>query len=138
MTGKQLVITASVHAAGPLFDGRAAEAVTRFTQDATKAIAERGADMLRDVPMNKSGRSRGGFKASLHVVQRGAAFAVPGPMIRGVTWAPWLEGSSKRNQGSKFRGYKLFARTAAELDGMATGIAEQELRKFLPEMGGAP
>jgi hypothetical protein len=94
--------------------------------------------MLRAVPMNKSGRSRGGFQASLHVVQRGAAFAVPGPMIRGVTWAPWLEGSSKRNSGSKFRGYQLFAKTAAELDTMATEIAEQELRKYLPEMGGAP
>lgn len=131
-----LKITSYIDCHGPLFTGQAEEAVKRFCKDATKAIAQRGADLLRAFPMNKTGRARGTFQSHLQVVQRSAGYAVPGPQITGVVWSPWLEGTSKRNSDTTFRGYHLFRKTRLQLNKEAGEIAERELQRFLPEMGG--
>lgn len=135
MSGK-LTVTAYTGISGPIADGRAGEILDRYDHDVRQAIADRGVEMLRGFRMNKTGRARGGFQASLHVVDRGAALAIPGPMIRGVTWSPWLEGTSQRNQTTHFKGYHLFRRTRLELDRQAGPIADHELQKYLPQLGG--
>ena len=58
-------------------------------------------------------------------------------MIRGVTWAPWLEGKSKRNSSTKFKGYGLFRKTAADLQSAPRWSAQEELDKIMPRLGGA-
>lgn len=132
----QLTVTAYTGVSGPIADGRAGEILDRYDQDVRQAIGDRGTELLRAFPMNKTGRSRGGFQANLHTVDRGAALAIPGPMIRGVTWSPWLEGISRRNQSTRFKGYHLFRRTRLELDRQAGEIADRELQKYLPQLGG--
>jgi hypothetical protein len=132
-----LKATAYVDCSGPMFDGTAEKAVA----DLTDAIAKRGAewalDNLGNTPMNKSGRARGGFQAALQVVRRNVGYAVPAPMIRGVTWGPWLEGGTSRNRATKFKGYHLFSKTRAELeDTVAQEIADGALEEYLPRMGG--
>lgn len=137
MTFSSLTVTAFVQVHGPLFDGQAEEALDRFTLAAREAIADEGADMLRAFPMDKTGRASGGFQANVHAEPYGDTFRIRGPMIAGVTWAPWLEGSSKRNSSTRFRGYHLFRAVAAELDAKATEIAGRKLQEYLPQMGGA-
>lgn len=132
---KSLEVTASLNVSGPLLSGQAQEALDQFSQDVEKAIAEEAVRMLSAVPMDRSGRSAGAFREHLHPTRRSAGTAVFGPMIKGVTWAPWLEGVTERNRSTGFPGYKLFANTRLELDrGRAQEIAERELEKFLPQM----
>jgi hypothetical protein len=132
-------IDITVHPAGPLLDGRADGALAQWQESTSKAIADEGMERLGKVPMNKSGRSKGNFRASLHEVRQSrAAVTIPGPMIRGATWAPWLEGTSRRNRSTRFRGYHLFRDTARELDGLAEQIGERELAKVIADMGGTP
>ncbi len=135
MAGR-LDVTAYVNVGGPLFEGRAPEILARFEADARHAIADRGADMLRRFPMDKSGRAHGAFQSHVKTEDRGQAVAIPGPMIRGVTWSPWLEGTSKRNRSTHFPGYHLFRITRRQLERQATRIAEERLPPYLRELGG--
>jgi hypothetical protein len=58
-------------------------------------------------------------------------------MIRGVTWAPWLEGTSSRNSSTSFKGYGLFKKTRADLQKRAPVVGQEELDKIMPRLGGA-
>ena len=133
----RMSVTAYVDCQGPLFDGTAEKVVGELTTEIAKRGAEWAQDDLRGKPMDKTGRAHGAFQANLRVVQKSAGFAVPGPMIRGVTWAPWLEGISKRNKSTRFKGYRPFSKTRAELeDSKAQEIADQALEEYLPRLGG--
>lgn len=136
MAGK-LSVTAYVDCTGPLFDGRAEAATAELTDAIAKRGAEWALERLRETPMDKTGRSRGGFQSALRVVARNSGYAVPAPMIRGVTWGPWLEGGTARNRSTKFKGYRPFRDTRQELeDTKAQEIADKALAEYLPRMGG--
>jgi hypothetical protein len=131
-----LGVTAYVRPSGPIADGLAGAVMEKFTQAARQAIADEGARMLRDFPMNKTGRASGGFRANLRVLQTGPAIRIRGGLVTGVTWAPWLEGTSKRNMSTSFKGYRLFRKTRLDLDRKAVEIAERTLQDYLPQLGG--
>jgi hypothetical protein len=131
-----LKITAKVDVSGPLADGTAAKVTGKWASNTAAALGDEGLALLRAVNMDKTGRARGGFQANLKVLQKGPTAQIPGPMIRGVTWAPWLEGTSKRNSAAKFKGYKLFRKARTALNKKAPQIGQQELDKLMPELGG--
>ena len=125
-------------AAGPLLDGGAQEMVDAWVESTSQALAVAGEEMLRAFPMDKSGRAKGGFQQHLQAVRKSPSqVTVAGPQIKGVVWAPWLEGTSQRNEGNKFRGYHLFRKTRLALSKVAPQIGQAELDKLMPEIGGA-
>ena len=122
---------------GPLADGRAVKAAEEWAEKTSQALADEGLEMLRAVKMDKSGRARGGFQESLHIVRKSPTEKrIPGPQERGVAWAPWLEGTSKRNESTGFKGYGLFRDTRTRLQKRAPEIGQRELDKLMPRMGG--
>lgn len=130
-------VTAYVDCSGPLFDGTAEKAAAELTDAIAKRGAEWAREHLAETKMDKTGRATGAFSQALRVVQRNAGWAVPAPMIRGVTWGPWLEGGTKRNRDTKFMGYHLFRDTRAVLeDSKAQEIADKALDEYAPKMGG--
>jgi len=131
-----LKVQASVDVAGPLADGTADRALDDWAKATAAELARQGADMLRMWPMDKTGRAHGNFQSSLRVIQSGPVARIPGPMISGFTWSPWLEGVSKRNLTTRFKGYRLFRKTAQELRRRAPDVGEQQLRRILPRLGG--
>lgn len=129
--------TAYVDVHGPLFDGTAEKVIDEIKDEIAKRGAQYARDRLAEIPMDKTGRAHGGFQENLKVVKRDLGYAVPGPMVTGVAWAPWLEGVSKRNATTRFKGYRPFRTVAKELqDGKAQEIAEKVVKDYLPEMGG--
>lgn len=129
-----LEVTAFTTAKGPLLDHDPRRVLDEFDKDVRKAVADRGAEILKAWPFK--GARGGGFQANIHVKEEAAAARIPGPMIRGVTWAPWLEGTSQRNRSTKFPGYHLFKKTAEQIQDEAAGIADEVLQKYLPKLGG--
>ena len=123
---------------GPLADGTADRALQEWARNTAKALGDQGADLLRAFPMDKTGRARGGFQANIHTIENGPEVRIPAPMITGVTWGPWLEGTSKRNDSTRFKGYHLFRKTRQELQRRAPDVGQRELDKIMPELGGAP
>jgi len=121
---------------GPIADGTADSALQEWARNTAKALGDEGVKLLREFPMNKTGRARGGFQANLKVLQNGPEARIPAPMITGVTWGPWLEGTSKRNESTRFKGYHLFRKTRQELQRRAPEIGQAELDKVMPRLGG--
>lgn len=122
---------------GPIGDGRAGEASAEWARSTTQALADKGVEILGAWPMDKSGRSRGNFRSELHERRKSDTLvSVPGMRVPGVTWGPWLEGTSERNRSTKFKGYHLFEETAKQLDELAPSVAQEQLDKVLPQMGG--
>jgi len=132
-----LKITARCQVTGPLADGSAINACEKWAENTSQALGDRGVELLRAFPMNKTGRASGGFQASLKTVRKSATQVnVPGPQQRGVAWSPWLEGTGKRNESTGFRGYHLFRKTRTQLNKEAPQIGQRELDKLMPELGG--
>jgi hypothetical protein len=122
---------------GPLANGEAEKAAQEWAENTTQAVADKGAELLREFPMDKTGRASGGFQRELQPVRKSPTQVnIAGRRVEGVTWGPWLEGTSKRNEGNGFKGYHLFRATRRELNKLAPDIAQDELKKVLPRMGG--
>jgi hypothetical protein len=132
-----LKIKVDCRVSGPLENGDAEKAAEEWATSTTQALADKGVELLRAFPMNKTGRAHGGFEGALKTVRISPTETrIPGPQDRGVAWSPWLEGTSKRNETTGFGGYGLFAKTRLQLQKMAPDIAQAELEKVLPRMGG--
>jgi len=133
-----LKIKVDCRVSGPLASGEADRAAQDWATNTTQAIADQGVELLRTFPgMDRTGRARGGFQQLLRVKRISPTETrIPGPQQRGVAWSPWLEGTSSRNDSTGFKGYHLFRKTRATLAKMAPGIADEELDKVLPRMGG--
>ena len=122
---------------GPLASGDADKAAEDWAKNTTQALADKGVELLRATPMNKTGRAHGAFEGALKTERVSPTQTrIPGPQQRGVVWASWLEGTSKRNDSTSFKGYHLFRKTRLQLQKMAPAIAQAELDKVLPRMGG--
>ena len=132
-----LKVRVDCRVSGPLENGDAEKAAEDWATNTTQAIADKGVELLRAFPMNKTGRAHGDFENALKVTRVSPTQTrISGPQERGVAWSPWLEGTSKRNDSTGFKGYGLFRRTRLQLQKMAPGIAQAELEKVLPRMGG--
>jgi len=128
--------TVYVTVSGPLFDGEADAAVQEWLAATRKRVADEGVLMLKAFPMDKSGRARGVFESMVHRVSSPRVESIPGPQERGVVWSPWLEGVSRRNDTTRFKGYHLFRRTALLLGRRWKRDAQAELARFIGRMGG--
>jgi hypothetical protein len=123
---------------GPIADGAADDALRDWSRNVAKKLGEEGVRILKAWPFKGGGHgaSHGGFQANLKVLQQGPVARIPGPMITGVTWSPWLEGTSKRNESTRFSGYHLFRKTAQQLRKRAPEVGQEELDKIMPRLGG--
>jgi hypothetical protein len=122
---------------GPLANGDAEKAAEDWATSTTQAIADEGVKILSGWPMDKTGRAAGGFQENLRTKRVSPTLVrIPGPTVRGVVFAPWLEGTSKRSDDNSFKGYHLFRKTRTQLGKVSKQIAQEELEKVLPRMGG--
>ena len=53
-----------------------------------------------------------------------------------VVYGPWLEGTSSRNQSSRFKGYHLFRKAAQDTERRLGDILSDEERKLVRDLGG--
>ena len=133
-----LRVKAEIQVQGPLADGRAEDAMKKWADRTAKALGDEGIERLRAFRMDKTGRAHGGFQENLHLITAGPVARIPGPMIKGVVWTPWLEGTSQRNSSTGFKGYRLFRKTRLALQKRAPEVGQRELDRIMPEIGGGP
>lgn len=120
---------------GPLA-GNADQVLQEWARQTAKALAQDAAEALRQFPMDKTGRAHGGFAGNIRVREHGSEAVIRGPQIKGVTWAPWLEGTSRRNESTPFRGYHLFRKTRLATQRHAELTGQEQLGRLLPRLGG--
>jgi hypothetical protein len=124
---------------GPVFDGQAEVAARDFVRSLTAEIADIGRDWIKldTERMDKSGRGGTGAAAGgVKVAGAGGQFVVSGGIREGEYAWPWLEGTSRRNQTTGFKGYHSFRRTTLRMRKQVTPFAQAELAGFISRMGG--
>jgi hypothetical protein len=131
--------TTKVTLTGPLFDGQAAVAARDYTRALSAEIAEIAQTWIKldTARMDRSGRGGTGAAAGgVKISGEGANWVVSGGIREGEYAWPWLEGTSKRNQSTDFKGYHTFRRTRARMRKQVTPYAQKELALFIERMGG--
>lgn len=128
-----LSMTVEFQLSGPLFDGRADEALEQFIQAAERNIAGYGVDQIRRQLGWVEQHETGYYQA--HIKDR----ATPdGYLITDsrVVYGPWLEGTSERNQSTRFKGYHTFRLMTTQLVRSSVFLAEDVIDPYLARMGG--
>jgi hypothetical protein len=129
-----LSVTAIVKAQGPLADGSGPAIVHAWSDQVKRDIAQEGVNRLKSFAMNKSGRGTGRYQSEIQTSN--LAFndiRISDPVVYG----PWLEGSSERNRSTRFKGYRLWRKTAQALEEDAPKIAEKRMPELVARLGGA-
>lgn len=125
----------TVKRTGPVFDGRAAKEVAAGVDEATQAVAQRGLDMtqqrLGQVLKHPTGRYRS--KVTVERARSGDSLVIADG---GVVYGPWLEGTGRRNQRSRFKGYRTFRYVLQQLRGDAVKVASPLVAKRVGKVGG--
>lgn len=94
----------TVRTRGPIFDGRANWLITQWAEDTRRSFTLRVLDDLKS-STSVFRAPTGRYRSLLHI-EYGSFMSkvLPGrlPYVR------WLEGTSRRNQTTRFKGYHLF------------------------------
>ena len=121
-----------IHLKGPIFDGSAEWILTQGIEEARMAFAEEALDAVK----TETGVFRaptGTYRSRLHIEHSGFTSRVlPGflPYVR------WLEGTSRRNQTTIFKGYHLFRNAHAKVDARAPQFFADRLRPVIQRLNG--
>ncbi len=130
--------TTRVILSGPLFDGQAAAAAHDFADSVAGEVAQIARDWIRldTGRMTKSGSDTGAAAAGVELSGGGGTYVIKGGVrVRQYAW-PWLEGTSRRNASTGFRGYRTFRRTRTRMRKQVTPFAQARLEEYLIRMGG--
>ncbi len=57
---------------------------------------------------------------------------------RGIVYGPWLEGTSSRNNRTRFKGYASFRKATSDVEKMVPDIVARAIGANLPRLGGHP
>lgn len=122
-----------VEARGPLFDGRAEKAAADAAADIEKSVATLGASMIRSV-MDRTFRKQTPFYRLKNV----ATPTFPGWKIHDqkVIYGYWLEGISRKNRLTRFKGYFIYRRTVGKIREMSKVMGQAIIVRYMGRMGG--
>jgi len=110
-----------------MFDGRASATLKAYELEMRYRIAEKGKEMVLETLHEVLQNPTGYYESQVRV--EGRANYVDVVTDGGVIYGPWLEGTSSRNQTTRFKGYGTFRKVRDKLNSEAVGLA----LRFLPE-----
>ena len=126
----------SVSFSGPVFDGRAAEAMRRLAHDAQAEVAKYAEDTWQSY-MDASFRTQSpnGYQSHVNIARRDKDLVVnDGWPESGLEYGPWLEGVGSRNSPvTRFPGYFALRRAAEHTERDVPQIVAPIVDKYVHE-----
>lgn len=128
-------VTLEGSVSGPIADGTAHDGVIAWLDASKRAVADEGVQHLHEFVMDKTGRATGHYQSELMTsTLRFNDIRIHDPVVYG----PWLEGTSKRNRDTRFKGYHLWRKTRQYLRERAPEIAREKFREYADRIGASP
>jgi hypothetical protein len=123
---------------GALFDGQADAAAADFAAELTREIALIGQNWIKVEAhgFDKSGRNTGAAAEGVKLTGAGTSYVISGGIEQGKFSWPWLEGTSQRNVGNSFKGYKTFRRTRLRMRKQVSPYAQLLMHRYIARMNG--
>ena len=122
----------NAHAHGPVFDGRAFKAAQAFEVEWRYQVAETGKRMVLEMLGEVLQHPTGYYESRIQVEGRPGMVDVV--TDGGVVYGPWLEGTSSRNQTTRFKGYATFRTVKERLEKESIRTGLKSLPRFLLRM----
>lgn len=116
---------------GPVVEGKTDPVIARMIKDVDRALAHNLLDTWRKLLRAKVKRWTGAYAKGMRVVETPKTFRVDDSRS---VYGPWLEGTSRRNQTTRFKGYTAQRRAAQQIDKEAKGTAERVVHGHMGEL----
>ena len=137
-------IETRVQTKGPFFDPYAPQVLKQAVENATRELVQIGESII----VNKMTTGPRGVFLSVAQARKGQASSchyfrhinTKFDNLKGfiddqnVIYGPWLEGSSTRNETTRFKGYATFRKTTQELQKKSRNVFDAHLRRFANRM----
>lgn len=120
-----------VTATGPLFDGRAEQAVGDFATAAEQHVGDIAVNRIHQQLGSVLQHPTGAYESNVVTDRQRDDLAVTDSKS---VYGPWLEGVEERNQTTRFKGYRTFRIVGQDLADEAGKLAEQVLPPYLEQM----
>ena len=121
-----------IHLKGPIFDGSAEWMLTQGVEAARIEVAEQALEAVHlETLVFKA--PTGVYASKLHKIDSGFMSRIlPGilPYVR------WLEGTSRRNQTTIFKGYHLFRNVHQRVEARVLPLFEERLQPVIRRLNG--
>lgn len=116
---------------GPVVEGNTAAPVARMIRDVDKAVGDRLLDEWRKLLRASVKRWTGHYSRTLATRETNHTYRV---YDTGKTaYGPWLEGTSRRNQRTRFKGYHALRRARQQVDRDAKRLADHVVHAHLSD-----
>lgn len=122
----------TIRKSGPIFDGRAQAVVGVYLDEATDEVADQGVNDVHAVLGTVLKNPTGYYES--RIVTDVSRSEISFVTDSGVIYGSWLEGTSSRNQSTRFKGYTSFRKATQVLDTKASAIAERILSRYIGRM----
>ena len=109
----------------PITDGRLTKAVEDGLEDGLREVGRTGERLVHQFLGRSLRHPTGRYESG--IVLENLADLRWRITDSGSVYGPWLEGTSRRNARSRFKGYATFRRTGQELQREADEVAERSL-----------
>jgi len=126
-----VAVSVDIDTSGPMFDARIYRAINNLIEDAQHAV---GQAALSEWHMNLDGSIRNPtpyYETQLIAERVGHDVVVHD---RGIIYGPWLEGTSSRNQTTRFKGYAAARRSTQAVQERVPSIVARILPSHLARM----
>lgn len=122
---------ASLHAVGPMFDGRAQREVVAFMDELKVAVADQASADVHHIAEQSFKHPTPYYETQIHRFRRSRTEVVDD---RGIVYGPWLEGIGSRNRTTRFKGYHLWRRATEQARAAVPRLARSVLARHLRGM----
>jgi hypothetical protein len=126
-------MTIRMTVAGPIFDGRADAALRAYMDDAAIRAADMVASEIRQLVHGAAKHPTGAYESQVVTTRMSEGARVHDS---NVVYGPWLEGRSRRNVATRFRGYHAFRLASAQLQSSRglEQMLQEDLRRYVGRM----
>lgn len=111
----------SYHVKGPVVEGKTAPSVAAMIKDVDLAVAKATRDRWYDILKSRVRKWTGAFGRSMKVTPTAKRVTVGSSLPHG----KWLEGTSRRNKVSRFKGYRALQQARRDMETQGRRVAEQ-------------
>lgn len=120
---------------GPLFDGRAADAMARMAEELKSEVAKTAEDTWQTFMDTSFRHPTGRYQSFVNIAKREKELVVnDGWPESQLEYGPWLEGIGSRNSPvTRFPGYFALRRAAVKVEGEIHEIAQPVIDKYVAE-----
>lgn len=138
-------MTISVKNEGPIFDSRAPLAINKAVQETVEELVNFAESEMHTVATMRprgvfkspaqagAAASTGNYRRNIHGRRTGLHGRVDDNKV---VYGPWLEGTSTRNQTTRFKGYALWRRTQQMIEKRVPDILKRKVGRAIKALGG--